>query len=81
MYQFEPEVYIIKKFSPGERTGFRSIRLQIFFRLGVLKNFVNSTEKQLCWSLFLIKLQPFMSATFSKIDSSAGAFCEYCRNF
>ena len=28
MYQFEPEVYFIKKVSPGERTGFRSSRLQ-----------------------------------------------------
>ena len=27
------------------------------FKLGVLKNLVNSTAKHLCWSLFLIKLQ------------------------
>ena len=27
------------------------------FHLGALKNFVNSTEKHLFWSLFLMKLQ------------------------
>ena len=27
------------------------------FKLGVLKNFVNSTKKHMCWSLFLIKLE------------------------
>ena len=30
---------------------------QMFFKIGVLKNFVNFTGKHLCWSLFLIKLQ------------------------
>ena len=35
----------------------RSGRLQLFFKLGVLKNFVNFTGKHLCCNLFLIKLQ------------------------
>ena len=30
---------------------------QMFFKIGVLKNFANFTVKHLCWSLFLIKLQ------------------------
>ena len=30
-------------------------RQQIFFKIGVLKNFAIFTEKHLCWSLFLIK--------------------------
>ena len=29
---------------------------QMFFKIGVLENFVIFTGKQLCWSLFLIKL-------------------------
>ena len=33
----------------------RSSRLQMFFKLGALKNFANFTGKHLCWSLFLIK--------------------------
>ena len=32
-------------------------RSQMFFKIGVLKNFENFTRKHLCWSLFLIKLQ------------------------
>ena len=38
-------------------TTFRSSRSQMFFKIGVLKNFAIFTEKHLCWSLFLIKLQ------------------------
>ena len=33
--------------------------LQMFFKVDALKNLVILTEKNLCWSLFLIKLQAF----------------------
>ena len=33
----------------------RGSRSQMFFKIGVLKNFANFTGKNLCWSLFLIK--------------------------
>ena len=36
---------------------FRSSRSQMFFQKVVLKNFSISTRKNLCWSLFLIKVQ------------------------
>ena len=36
---------------------YRSSRSQMFFKIGVLKNFAIFAEKHLCWSLFLIKLQ------------------------
>ena len=52
----------------------RSSHLQIFFKIGVLKNFAIFTGKGLCRSLFLIKLQAFMSATLLKIDFNAGVF-------
>ena len=39
--------YLLKKDTPGERTGSRSSRSQT----SVLKNFVNSTGKHLCLSL------------------------------
>ena len=42
-----------------KNTILRSIRLQIFFKIGAVKNFANSTRKHLCWSLFLIELQAF----------------------
>ena len=35
---------------------YRNSRLQIFFKIVVLKNFTNFTEKHLCWSLFIVKL-------------------------
>ena len=38
---------------------FRSSRSQMFFKVGVHKNVANFTEKHLCWSLFVIKLQAF----------------------
>ena len=37
--------------------NFRRSRLQMFFKIGALKNFANFTGKHLCWSLFLIQLQ------------------------
>ena len=36
---------------------FRSIRSQMFFKLGILKNFAVFTGKHLNWSAFVIKLQ------------------------
>ena len=36
---------------------YRSSRLEIFYKIGVLRSFVNFTGKNLCWSLFLITLQ------------------------
>ena len=39
----------------------RSSRLQMFFKIGVLKNVPIFTWKFLCWSLFLITLQTFSS--------------------
>ena len=38
----------------------RSSRSQMFYRIGVSKSFVNFTGKQLCWHLFLIKLQTLL---------------------
>ena len=35
----------------------RSSRLQMFFKIGVVKSFANFTGKHLCWSLFLKNLQ------------------------
>ena len=46
----------------------RSSRSQMFFKIGVLKNFANFTGKQLCWSIFLIKLQAFRPTTLLKRD-------------
>ena len=39
VYQFEPEVSVIKKGSPGERTDLRSSHSQMFFKIDVPKNY------------------------------------------
>ena len=41
-------------------------RSQMFFKIGVIKNFLIFTRKNLCWSLFLMKLQDWWPATLSK---------------
>ena len=51
---------------------FRSSRSQMFFKIGVLKNFANFTAKHLCWSIFFIKLQAWRAATLLKRDSNTG---------
>ena len=39
------------------------------------------TGKHLCWGFFLIKLQAFRPATFSKRDSNIAVSCGYCEIF
>ena len=46
---------------------------QMFFKIGILKNFANFTGKHMCWSLFLIKLLVLRPATLLTKDSNAGA--------
>ena len=40
-----------------KKTFSKAARLQMFFKIGVLKNYAIFTGKHLCWSYFLIKLQ------------------------
>ena len=44
----------------------RSSLSQMFFKICVLKNFLNFAGKHQCWSFFLIKLKDFGPATLSK---------------
>ena len=52
----------------------RSSRTQMFFGIGVLKNFVHFTGKYLCQSLVLIKLQALRLAILLKRGSNTGVF-------
>ena len=45
---------------------FRSSRFQIFFKIGVLKNFANFLENHMCRSLFFDKVARLRSATLLK---------------
>ena len=58
-------IFSISHFSSLE-TMYRSSRLQLFFNMGVLKNFAIFTGKHLCWSLFLIKYPAFRATTLLK---------------
>ena len=68
------------------RTGFlqntsRNSRLQMFFKIVVLKSFANFTGKHLCWSLFLKNLQA-EGLQLHKEKSPTQVFsCEVCEIF
>ena len=52
----------------------KSSRLQMFYKIGVLRNFAKFTEKQLCWSLFFKKVAGLLSAS-SLLFSFCSLFC------
>ena len=59
-----------------------SSRLQMFLKTGVLKNFAIFTRKQLCQSLFLIKVAGLKAYNFIKKEIPIQVvFCEYCEIF
>ena len=51
---------------------FRSSHRRWFIKKAVPKNFAIFTWKQRCWSLFLMKLQAFTSATLLEKDANTG---------
>ena len=58
-------------------------RSQMFLKIGVLKNFTNLTEKQLCWSLFLIKSQAWSPAILlieTPTEMFSPVYCEIFKN-
>ena len=58
------DIYLQKLIISFHDKIIRSSRWQMFFKIGVLKNFAIFTEKHLCWSLFLIMLQTIWPVTF-----------------
>ena len=63
-----------KKRKKSKKKKARSSRMQVSFRIGVLKNFAHFTGKHLCRSPFLIKLQALRLVTLLKRDSKTGVF-------
>ena len=55
-------------------------RLQMFFKVDVLKNVLSSTGRRLRWSVFLIMLLARRPTTFLK-DSKASVLLQILRNF
>ena len=62
--------------------GYRSSRSQMFFKIGVLKNFAIFTGKHLCCNLFFNKVAGLRYATLLKKETLSQVFsCEYCNIF
>ena len=58
---------------------YRSSRLEVFCRKGVLRNFAKFTEKHLCQSLFFNKVVGLRPDTLLKKETLAQVFsCEFC---
>ena len=72
LFLFNKSMTSIMNIESRER-NYRSCHSQIFFKIGVYKNFESFTGKHLCWSLFLIKLQTWRPATLLRRDYNTGA--------
>ena len=59
----------------------RSSHWRCSIKKGALKNFAVLTEKHLCWSLFLIKLQAWRHATLLNETPTQVFSWEYCEIF
>ena len=59
----------------------KNSRWQIFFEIGSLNIFAIFRGNQLCWGLFLIKLQALGTATFLKRNYNTGVSCGYWKIF
>ena len=68
-------------FHEEDNNTIRSSHSQMFFKIGALENFAIFKGKQLCRSIFLIKLQVWRPATLLKRDSTQVFSCEYCEIF
>ena len=62
------------KLSSPNLSKFRSSHRRYSIKIGVSKNFANFKGRQLCWSLFLIRLQALKPTTLLKGDSNTGVF-------
>ena len=71
-------MWIVASVQSIEIAGSRNNCSQMFFKKSVPKTFSNFTGKNLCWSLFSIKLQDFRSSHLFSQNISGGCFCA-CR--
>ena len=76
---------MLNMYLPGIKCyPFRSSRLEVFCRRGVLRNFAKFTGKHLCQSLFLNKFPGLKLATLLKKEALAQVFfyeiCEISKN-
>ena len=75
------EVSFFNKVAGWKPETVRSSRWRCSVKQGVLKNFPNFTGKNLCWSLFLIKLLFWGPATLLKKTPTQVVSCKVCKLF
>ena len=71
-------IYVTKNISTILFYEASEVQKQIFFKIGILKNFAIFTVKYLCWSLFLIKLESWKRL---KRESNRGVSLWALQNF
>ena len=59
----------------------RSCHQKCSIKKAIINNFAKFTGKHLCWSLLLLKLKAFRSATLLKENPTLMFFCKYCEIF
>ena len=69
--------HVINKALAWKCCKFRSCRLQMFFKIGILKNFAKFKRKDLCQSLFFIKVAALQACNFLKETLAQVFFCEF----
>ena len=60
-------------------TSSRSSHQRCSVKKAAFNIFAIFAGKNLCWSLYLIRLQAWRPATLLKSDSNAGSSCKYCK--
>ena len=71
-------IYVTKNISTILFYEASEVQKQMFFKIGILKNFAIFTVKYLCWSLFLIKLESWKRL---KRESNRGVSLWALQNF
>ena len=72
------EIFVVKGLGNNK---FKNSRSRMIFKIGVINYFAIFTEKDLCWSLFLIKSQALRPATLLKKRFQQMFSYEYCQIF
>ena len=70
---------VVQVFAPNSFEN--TVKLELFCKKDILRNFGNFTEKHLCRSLFLIELLVFRHTVLSKIVSNTDVFLWNLQNF
>ena len=67
-----------KNLTPEKIVNYRSSRLEVFCKKGVIKNVAKFTGKDQCQSHFLIQLQALASQFIKKETLAQVFFCDIC---